>query len=350
MTENTANEDQQGMHALTHKRIPAWVNWVQDNLLMSCLIIAEAYLLGTLMVTGWVSNLETPGSWGIYSAIGVVVFFLAGATIAGVALRASFKAALCFERGQVKMGLINLLGCLMLCTCEFWANLTERATHLLPGLADIAVLRALGFPLSHISPTLIIVAALLPVTTLFVGYTHFNDSLPSREERATRHQAKLDAIREKAELRAASVQGMRAVAQVAFQKQPVVTSVVAAPAVPSPAGTPVADGDAVSETPAIPAPVGEPVPSSTATSTAETAVKPTTNSKRGSSKNDPSKAFSGSPEYRRQMVAAVNHLNSLLTPPTAANVAQQMGRSEAEVAPILEEYLAGEREISTNHR
>ena len=214
----SAAPEMQSAHALTHKRIPSWVNWVQDNLLMSCLIIAEAYLLGTLMVTGWVPNLETPGSWGIYSTIGVVVFFLAGATCAGVALRASFKAAICFERGQVKMGLINLVGCLVLCTCEFWANLTERATHLLPGLADIAVLHALGFGTSRISPTLIIVAVLLPVTTLFVGYTHFNESLPSQAERAARHQAKLDDIRQKAEERVARLQGYRGAAEAAFQR------------------------------------------------------------------------------------------------------------------------------------
>lgn len=217
-TSGSAAPEMQSAHALTHKRIPSWVNWVQDNLLMSCLIIAEAYLLGTLMVTGWVPNLETPGSWGIYSTIGVVVFFLAGATCAGVALRASFKAAICFERGQVKMGLINLVGCLVLCTCEFWANLTERATHLLPGLADIAVLHALGFGTSRISPTLIIVAVLLPVTTLFVGYTHFNESLPSQAERAARHRAKLDEIRQKAEERVARLQGYRGAAEAAFQR------------------------------------------------------------------------------------------------------------------------------------
>jgi hypothetical protein len=40
--------------------LPRWVNFIQDNLFLSFLILAEAYLLGTLMTLGWVPDIEAP--------------------------------------------------------------------------------------------------------------------------------------------------------------------------------------------------------------------------------------------------------------------------------------------------
>ena len=58
--------------------LPGWVNFVQEHLLLSFLLLAEAYLLGTLMSLGWVKDIEDPQHWGIYHGIGVVLFFLGG--------------------------------------------------------------------------------------------------------------------------------------------------------------------------------------------------------------------------------------------------------------------------------
>src|SRR5215831_11488091 len=90
--------------------LPGWVNFIQDNLFLSFLILAEAYLLGTLMTLGWVADIEAPSRWGTYHGLGVVLFFLAGAMAAGVALRCSIKAAACFSHRRWGLALFNLLG------------------------------------------------------------------------------------------------------------------------------------------------------------------------------------------------------------------------------------------------
>src|SRR5215831_14724568 len=90
--------------------LPRWVNFIQDNLFLSFLILAEAYLLGTLMTLGWVADIEAPSRWGTYHGLGVVLFFLAGAMAAGVALRCSIKAAACFSHRRWGLALFNLLG------------------------------------------------------------------------------------------------------------------------------------------------------------------------------------------------------------------------------------------------
>src|SRR5690348_15341570 len=97
-------------HADDAHTLPGWVNFIQDNLFLSFLILAEAYLLGTLMTLGWVSDIEAPSRWGTYHGVGVVLFFLAGAMAAGVALRCSVKAAGCFSRHEWGMALFNFLG------------------------------------------------------------------------------------------------------------------------------------------------------------------------------------------------------------------------------------------------
>src|SRR5258706_3777896 len=89
----------QAQQAPTHV-LPAWFETLQDNLFLSFLILADMYILGTLSVTGWVSNLEDPFSWGWYHFIGVVVLFLAGAMMAGVSVRISVQTAPSFQEGM----------------------------------------------------------------------------------------------------------------------------------------------------------------------------------------------------------------------------------------------------------
>jgi hypothetical protein len=99
--ENTRSEAP-AVHAL-----PGWVLKVQDNILLTCLILAEAYLLGTLMTLGWVRSIEDISAWGIFHGVGVLLFFAAGATAAGVALRCSVTAAAAFQRKAWGTGLFN---------------------------------------------------------------------------------------------------------------------------------------------------------------------------------------------------------------------------------------------------
>jgi hypothetical protein len=198
--------------------LPRWVNFIQDNLFLSFLILAEAYLLGTLMTLGWVADIEAPSRWGTYHGVGVVLFFLAGAMAAGVALRCSVKAAGCFSRHEWGMALFNFVGLVLFSGAEIWASLSERSANLQPTPADTAVLSILGVASAPISPTVVVVAFLLPFASLYYGFSQQHQQRrETDEDRAEQERAEDFALRRKlaraegaAKLRAVQVGGLAA--------------------------------------------------------------------------------------------------------------------------------------------
>jgi hypothetical protein len=156
---------------MEHQQLPTWVTWIQDNWFLSFLVIAEAYVLGTLMVTGWVPNIEDPSTWGWFHGIGVPVFFLAGATGGGLAVRTSMAAADAFSHRRWGFALMNLTGLLAISCIEIWSSLSERANNLTPGVADKAVLSLVGIGGATLSPTVVIVALFLPSITIWWGFS-----------------------------------------------------------------------------------------------------------------------------------------------------------------------------------
>ena len=201
------NQQQQNHHqtqALEHI-IPAWVIWVQRNWLLSALIIAEAYLLGSFMAQGWVPDLYAPWTWGIYGTIGVVIFFAAGAMAGGIGLFCSAKAALAFQQRKPAEFLICLCGTAVFVGAEIWASLIERSAYLRPQPPDIAVLSAFGVHHPSISITVLVVSSLLPAGTLFygfAGYTPPQKSAQEYEEDAARQVARIHAEALKRQARA----------------------------------------------------------------------------------------------------------------------------------------------------
>src|SRR5260370_429361 len=119
MAQRTQAELVAAQRAVDHT-LPRWVNFIQDNLFLSFLILAEAYLSGTLMALGWVPDIEAPSHWGTYHAVGVILFFSAGAMAAGVALRCSVKAAGCFQRREWGFALFNFTGLLLFSGAQAW--------------------------------------------------------------------------------------------------------------------------------------------------------------------------------------------------------------------------------------
>jgi hypothetical protein len=164
--------------------LPRWVNFLQDNLFLSFLILAEAYLLGTLMTLGWVPDIESPFRWGTFHGVGVVLFFLAGAMAAGVALRCSVAAASGFRRREWGFALFNFLGVVAFCGAEIWASLSERSANLHPTPADRAVLQLLGVSSLPVSPTIVVVALLLPFASLYYGFSQQQAHRDTEAERA----------------------------------------------------------------------------------------------------------------------------------------------------------------------
>jgi hypothetical protein len=195
--------------------LPGWVNFIQDNLFLSFLILAEAYLLGTLMTLGWVPDIETPSSWGTYHGVGVVLFFLAGAMAAGVALRCSVVAASCFRRHEWGFTLFNFLGVVAFCGAEIWASLSERSANLHPTPADKAVLQLLGHSSLPVSPTVVVVSLLLPFASLYYGFSQQHVHRETAEERAAKLEEeegqlerKLMRVRMQAQIRQVQAAGL----------------------------------------------------------------------------------------------------------------------------------------------
>ena len=198
-----SREDRAAAHVL-----PGWIQWVQSNLLLSFLLLAEAYLLGDLMQRGWVAHIDNIPSWGIYHGVGVVLFFAAGATAAGIALSCSVKAAACFAESRFFMGLFNLFGLLLFATVEIWASLSERSANLAPTPADRAVLGLLHIPDLPVSPTVVVVALLLPIATIYYGFSQHRPEIETAQERAERMQRERDETAHKMQIRALQAQGI----------------------------------------------------------------------------------------------------------------------------------------------
>jgi hypothetical protein len=151
--------------------LPQFMAWTIDNALLPLLLIAEGYLMGSLFARGWVRDLETPSEWGWYHALGVLVFYAAGAATAGLGLRASVSFAACLDLKRWGFAALNLLTVLGLSAAELWSSFSERSFHLAPSPADEAVLRWLHQPDTGITPTLIVVSVVLPFVSLTYGFS-----------------------------------------------------------------------------------------------------------------------------------------------------------------------------------
>jgi hypothetical protein len=115
---------------------------------------------------------------------------------AGVALRCSVKAAGCFSRHEWGLALFNFLGLLLFSGAEIWASLSERSANLAPTPADKAVLAILGVSTAPVSPTVVVVAFLLPFASLYYGFSQQQRGA-SAEERAEQAAAEDFALRRK---------------------------------------------------------------------------------------------------------------------------------------------------------
>jgi hypothetical protein len=101
----------------------------------------------------------------------------------GVALRCSVKAAGCFSRHAWGMALFNFTGLVLFSGAEIWASLSEPSANLQPTPADKAVLAILGLPAAPVSPTVVVVAFLLPFASLYYGFSR-QQRRATEEERA----------------------------------------------------------------------------------------------------------------------------------------------------------------------
>jgi hypothetical protein len=72
------------------------------------------------------------------------------------------------------------------CGAEIWASLSERSANLHPTPADKAVLQLLGVASLPDSPTVVVVALLLPFASLYYGFSQQQAHRETAEERAAK--------------------------------------------------------------------------------------------------------------------------------------------------------------------
>src|SRR5258707_7415297 len=84
----------------------------------------------------------------------------------------------------------HALGALVFSVVEIWASLSERSANLRPTPADQAVLGLVGWQHAPVSPTVVVVACLLPFASFYYGFSQYHqretdddrDDKPAQDE------------------------------------------------------------------------------------------------------------------------------------------------------------------------
>ncbi len=169
---HTTSVTNQAINEASAHVLPGCMSWVIDMALLPLLLLAEGYLMGSLFARGWVSDIEAPSRWGLYHALGVLVFYAAGAATAGLGLRASVAFAAALRMKRRGFAALNLLTVVGLSAAELWSSFSERSFHLAASPADRAVLTWLHQPAdAGITPTLVVVSLVLPFASLTYGFS-----------------------------------------------------------------------------------------------------------------------------------------------------------------------------------
>jgi hypothetical protein len=112
------------------------------------------------------------------------------------------------------MALFNFTGLVLFSGAEIWASLSEPSANLQPTPADKAVLAILGLPAAPVSPTVVVVAFLLPFASLYYGFSR-QQRRATEEERAEQAAQEDFALRRKL-ARAEATARLRAVQAAGF--------------------------------------------------------------------------------------------------------------------------------------
>lgn len=186
----------ESLHAL-----PSWFAWFQKTFGLSFIVLAEAYLMGSLATEGWVKELTVDAVFGSFRGMGVIFFFLAGVAVAGIGLTCSVVFVGSVKRKQAFMAFFTGMGMVLFFGVEVWASLSERSLYILATPADLAVLSALGFVgRPPISPTILVVSLLFPLGSLFFGFVQ------QRRAAVTETDIEEDALEMERKIRLAELQ------------------------------------------------------------------------------------------------------------------------------------------------
>ncbi len=218
------NHDASAVDQAMHAALPNWYAAFQKTFGLSFLILCSAYLMGKLATLGWVADLQTPfgpHGWGWFNAAGVILFFLGGVTIAGIALTCSvsFVRAVTVRPRQPILALFTLLGMVVFFGIEVWASLSERSTYLVATPADKAVLAAFGIHgTPPISPTVLVVSLMFPLGTLYFGFVQqgrIRTTAADLADEAAAYDRRILRAKKQAQLRVVRARGLVGAARAA---------------------------------------------------------------------------------------------------------------------------------------
>lgn len=202
--------------------MPRFVAWVQDNLLLTLLIIASGFVNGVMMIDGWVANVQDPASWGIWGTFGVVILFAAGLGMGGLSVRISYKLSECYANRQWGRVAFMALGMAVFAFVEFWASFSQRAAHIHLTPADSALLGVFNIHNPAVSLTAILISIVVPFASVFWGFAAEDPAPKEVEDAATLAQrlANEQAIlQHKQKMNAIKAKGMRATIRAGMGKE-----------------------------------------------------------------------------------------------------------------------------------
>ena len=156
--------------SVAHATMPSFVVWVQDNILLTLLILASGFVNMNMLITGLVKNIEDPSSWGAFLTLEIIALAAAGLGLGGLSLRISYKIAVCYVARQWGRVVFLALGMATMAFIEFWAAFSQRAANIPSSPADNTVLSLFNIHNPNISFTAILIALVIPFASIFWGF------------------------------------------------------------------------------------------------------------------------------------------------------------------------------------
>lgn len=173
---------------VAHATMPGFVVWIQDNLLLTLLIISSGFVNMVMLVDGIVPNIEDPATWGAFRTGEIIALAAAGLGLGGLALRISYKIAVCYSARQWGRVVFLAFGMSTFAFIEFWASFSQRAQHIATTPADAAVLSLFNIQNPSVSLTAVLISIVIPFASIFWGFAADDPAPKAVEDPATLKQ------------------------------------------------------------------------------------------------------------------------------------------------------------------
>jgi len=176
---------------VAHATMPRFVVWVQDNILLTLLILASGFVNMVMLTDGLVKNIEDPATWGVFHTVEIIALAAAGLGLGGLALRISYKIAVCYMARQWGRVVFLAMGMITFAFIEFWASFSQRAVNIQSSPADNSILSLFNIHNPSVSFTAILISIVIPFASVFWGFAA-DDPTPKAIESADDLQRRHD--------------------------------------------------------------------------------------------------------------------------------------------------------------